>query len=43
MNDETEGIARSWQSIDGAAVKALLALEAVGHNPTDGGKEGVES
>jgi len=38
MNDEMEGIAWSWQSIDGALVKAPLALEAVGRNPTDRGK-----
>jgi transposase len=38
--DEMEGIAWSWQSIDGAMVKAPLALEAVGRNPTDRGKNG---
>jgi transposase len=37
--DEMEGIAWSWQSIDGAVVKAPLALEAVGPNPTDRGKK----
>ena len=37
--DEMEGIAWSWQSIDGAMVKAPLALEAVGANPTDRGKK----
>lgn len=37
--DEMEGIAWSWQSIDGAMVKAPLALEAVGRNPTDRGKK----
>jgi transposase len=37
--DEMEGIAWSWQSIDGATVKAPLALEAVGANPTDRGKK----
>ena len=37
--DEIEGIAWSWQSIDGAMVKAPLALEAVGANPTDRGKK----
>lgn len=36
--DEMEGIAWSWQSIDGVMVKAPLALEAVGANPTDRGK-----
>jgi transposase len=33
--DEMEGIAWSWQSIDGATTKAPLAQEAVGPNPTD--------
>lgn len=37
--DEMEGIAWSWQSIDGAMVKAPLAQEAVGRNPTDRGKK----
>ncbi|VBB43600.1 hypothetical protein TRIP_B30028 [uncultured Desulfatiglans sp.] len=37
--DEMEGIAWSWQSIDGPMVKAPLALEAVGRNPTDRGKK----
>ena len=37
--DELEGIAWSWQSIDGAMVKAPLAQEAVGPNPTDRGKK----
>ena len=37
--DEMEGIAWRWQSIDGALVKAPLAQESVGANPTDrGGK-----
>lgn len=35
--DEPEGIAWEWQSIDGARVKAPLAGEAVGPNPTDRG------
>ena len=38
--DELEGIAWAWQSIDGAMVKAPLAQEAVGPNPTDRGKKG---
>lgn len=38
--DEMEGISWNWQSIDGALVKAPLALEAVGRNPTDRGKKG---
>lgn len=37
--DEMEGIAWVWQSIDGAMVKAPLAQEAVGRNPTDRGKK----
>jgi transposase len=37
--DEMEGIAWVWQSIDGTMVKAPLAQEAVGPNPTDRGKK----
>jgi len=37
--DEMEGIAWQWLSIDGAMVKAPLAQETVGHNPTDRGKK----
>ena len=37
--DEMEGIAWRWQSIDGTMVKAPLALETVGPNPTDRGKK----
>jgi transposase len=37
--DELEGIAWQWQSADGSMVKAPLALEAVGRNPTDRGKK----
>ncbi len=37
--DEMEGIAWAWQSIDGSMVKAPLALDAVGPNPTDRGKK----
>jgi len=37
--DELEGIAWKWQSVDGAMVKAPLALESVGPNPTDRGKK----
>jgi transposase len=37
--DEMVGIAWAWQSIDGSMVKAPLALEAVGPNPTDRGKK----
>ena len=35
-----EGISWKWQSIDGAIVKAPLAQETVGPNPTDRGKKG---
>jgi len=38
--DELEGIGWEWQSVDGSMVKAPLTLEAVGHNPTDRGKNG---
>ena len=38
--DELEGIGWEWQSVDSSMVKAPLALEAVGHNPTDRGKNG---
>jgi transposase len=37
--DEMEGIAWKWQSIDGVMIKAPLAQEAVGPNPTDRGKK----
>lgn len=37
--DEMEGIAWSWQSIDGAMTKAPAARETVGPNPTDRGKK----
>jgi len=37
--DGLEGISWKWQSIDGAMVKAPLAQEAVGSNPTDRGKK----
>ena len=39
--DEMEGIAWSWQSIDGSQGKAPLAADAVGPNPTDRGKKGT--
>ena len=38
--DGMEGIAWEWQSIDGATGKAPLAIECVGPNPTDRGKNG---
>ena len=37
--DEMEGIAWQWQSIDGTMVKAPMAQETVGPNPTDRGKK----
>ncbi len=37
--DDLQGIAWRWQSIDGATMKAPMAQQAVGPNPTDrGGK-----
>ena len=36
---DLEGIAWSWQSIDGSMFKAPLTQEAVGPNPTDRGKK----
>jgi len=41
--DEMEGIGWRWQSIDGAMVKAPLAKESVGRNPTDRGKKRQQS
>ena len=38
--DELEGIGWEWQSVDGCMVKAPLARESVGKNPTDRGKNG---
>ena len=37
--DDMEGIAWRWQSVDGAMMKAPLAQESVGPNPTDRGKK----
>lgn len=37
--DQMQGIAWRWQSIDGAMLKAPLAQESVGRNPTDRGKK----
>ena len=37
--EDMEGIAWRWQSIDGALLKAPLARESVGPNPTDRGKK----
>jgi hypothetical protein len=38
--DEMYGIGWEWQSIDGSMVKAPLARESVGANPTDRKKMG---
>ena len=40
--DKEKGIGWEWQSVDGCMVKAPLAREAVGHNPTDRGKMGTK-
>ena len=37
--EQMQGIAWQWQSVDGAMMKAPLAQEAVGPNPTDRGKK----
>ena len=37
--DDMEGISWRWQSIDGSMMKAPMAQEAVGPNPTDRGKK----
>ncbi len=41
--DELEGIGWEWQSLDGCMIKAPLALESVGKNPTDRGKNGGQN
>lgn len=41
--DEMEGVAWKWQSIDSAMIKAPLAREEVGPNPTDRGKKGKQA
>ena len=41
--DEMEGIAWDWQSVDGAMVKAPLAIECAGANPTDRGKKRTQA
>jgi transposase len=38
--DELKGLDWEWQSMDGCMTKAPLALESVGKNPTDRGKNG---
>ena len=40
--DEVAGIQWEWQSIDGSNLKAPLAQESVGRNPTDRGKNGYK-
>jgi len=41
--DELHGIGWEWQSADGCMVKAPLARESVGKNPTDRGKKRDEA
>lgn len=41
--DNLQGIAWEWQSINGAMVKAPLAQESVGANPTDRGKKWAQA
>ena len=41
--DDMEGIAWKWQSVDGAIIKAPLAQDATGPNPTDRGKKGKQT
>ena len=41
--DELEGISWQWQSIDGSMIKAPMAQEEVGRNPTDRGKKGKQA
>ena len=41
--DGMEGIAWDWQSIDGALVKAPLAITCVGANPTDREKKWAQA
>lgn len=41
--DDMEGIAWDWQSVDGTMLKAPLALECVGANPTDRGKKWTQT
>ena len=38
--DDLKGIGWEWQSVDGSMVKAPLARNATGSNPTDRGKNG---
>lgn len=41
--DEFKGIEWEWQSADGCQIKATLAQESVGPNPTDRGKKWEQS
>ena len=41
--DDMAGIVWRWQSVDGAMMKAPLAQEAAGPNPTDRGKKGKQA
>lgn len=41
--DDLKGIDWKWQSVDGCMVKAPLAQESVGPNPTDRGKKWNEA
>lgn len=41
--DDMQGIAWRWQSIDGALMKAPLAQQSAGPNPTDRGKKGQQA
>jgi transposase len=41
--DALRGLGWEWQSVDGCMVKAPLAREAVGRNPTDRGKKRDET
>ena len=41
--DDMEGIAWKWQSVDGTMIKAPLAQDATGPNPTDRGKKGKQT
>ena len=41
--DDLEGIAWDWQRVDGALVKAPLAIECVGAHPTDRGKKWAQA
>lgn len=41
--EQMAGIAWRWQSVDGAMMKAPLAQESVGPNPTDRGKKGKQA